>query len=242
MAKKDLDSLFKEKLGQMERPTRPEAWQKISSTLAAQDHSRRKAGGWLLWSIAASVPLWLSLGFWWLTSYRLSPATSVAKLLPKQEETIAPQDDATQERQSPRAMNQPERKKKELPKKEVNSLNQEEKYKNQSALQNQSLVEIRPRQVQPSLPGPDPKIPLEFPLPGVLPEENKKEDAYRIVVTVKLSPVGQTPILAQNEDNKPKKREGKIWKTLKNLKEGLYPDSTHTDEEGRKLWASIGKK
>ncbi|GAB4402025.1 MAG: hypothetical protein OHK0053_25530 [Microscillaceae bacterium] len=242
MAKKDLDTLFKEKLGQLERTPRPEAWEKMANALAAPGHPRRKVGGWLLWSVAASVPLWLTLGFWWVNSYRPLPSTSVANTTPRQEEPIVPQNSQNQERQAAPPIKQPEKKKKELREKEAMPLNREEKYENQSALLNPPPVESNPKQVQPSVPGPDPKIPLEFPLPVVLPEENKKDEAYRIIVTVKLSPNSQASSLAQNEDNKPKKRDGKIWKTLKSLKEGLYPDSTQTDEEGRKLWASIGKK
>lgn len=62
--KHPIDQLFSERLGSYERRPSTAAWQKLNERL--ENKKTRRLGGWVTYTIAASVAILLLAGWWWL--------------------------------------------------------------------------------------------------------------------------------------------------------------------------------
>jgi hypothetical protein len=62
--KHPIDQLFSERLGSYERRPSPAAWQKVNERL--ENKKTHLFGGWVTYTIAASLALLLLAGWWWL--------------------------------------------------------------------------------------------------------------------------------------------------------------------------------
>ncbi len=259
--KNNLDEFFKEKLQSHTSSPRPQAWQKLSAALQEEKKPTRKIP--ILWisSIAAALVLGLGIGtYWWQNSSTSSENANQFVIVednPKrdaanQEDNSINEEDANQkimqenkniQEGSKVAPNQEENLQKKGFARNIKTDDKKERKSNDKIKKEKNVLNELDKNAPIRLKDKEQPVLVEN-TQNKENQENKTGETMRITVKVRLtggSNALQQAQVAQN-DKKPKRRIDKVFKAIKDFKEGELPERDSLGFESERLWASIGKK